>query len=147
MISNNQLLTDTSSNWTQLPATRQKLRDRNSVRCFVQGIEGSAPGQIHVFYLNDSLDVIGAMRWSGKHTPKLADETPGIIGQGKAIGASGYILACADPGESYRPPPPIVSAVSKLRRASAALDLPLLDYLVFAGDRAVSVGGPHGKSS
>jgi len=85
------------------------------------------------------------MRWRGEATPELDRETGNILRHGKAIGAVGFILARSDSGETYHPDPPTISAVSKLRRVSAELDLPLLDYLVFVAGQHISVGGPLGQ--
>ena len=131
------------ANWSELPARRQKLSDRKATRRYVEEIEGSAHGQLCVLYLNGALELIGAMRWCSESAPALGNETGNILGHGKAIGAVGFILARLDPSETYLPDQPSVLAVSKLRRLSAELDLPLLDYLVFPLGETVSVGGPH----
>lgn len=131
--------------WSQLPASRQKLRDRNATRRYIEEIDGQCHGQLCALYLNSALDLIGAMRWCGESSPDLGHETANILRHGKAIGAVGFLLARGDPGETYHPDHSIVSAVSRLRRVSTELDLPLLDYLVFPAGQAVSVGGPRGQ--
>lgn len=143
MVSRNDSHWEIDSTWTQLPASRQKLRDRKTTRLYIEEIDRSSPGQLYVLYLNGALDLIGAMRWCGGSAPALSSETRSILGNGKAIGAAGFILARTDPGENFHPDRLTVSAVSKLRRVSAELDLPLLDYLVFSVGQTVSVGGPQ----
>lgn len=128
--------------WSQLPASRQNLGDRKATRQFIEEIDSDRHGQLCVLYLNDALDLIGAMRWCGESTPGLSHETRNILRHGEAIGAAGFVLARCYPAETYHPDPPIISAVSKLRRVSAELDLPMLDYLVFPAGETVSVGGP-----
>ena len=131
--------------WSQLPTSRQKLRDRKATRRYVEEMDASSHGQLYVLYLNGALDLIGAMRWLGESAPELGHETGNILKHGEAIGAAGFILARCDPGATYHPDPLIISAVSKLRSLSAELDLPLLDYLVFPAGQPVSVGGPQGR--
>ena len=143
MDSANNLHSERNANWSQLPADRQKLRDRKATRRYVEEMAGSAHGQLCVLYLNGALDLIGAMQWRGDSAPTLGNEIANILRHGKAIGAVGFLLARRDPGENYHPDRPTVLAVSKLRRLSAELDLPLLDYLVFPVGEAVSVGGPQ----
>jgi DNA repair protein RadC len=130
-----------------LPASRQKLRDREATRRYIEEIDGSSHDQLCVLYLNRALDLIGAMRWRGESAPVLSHETSNILRHGKAIGAEGFILARSDPGDTYHPDPLTISAVSKLRRVSAELDLPLLDYLVFSAGQPVSVGGPQFRNN
>jgi len=143
MVSRNDSHTTLDSTWSQLPASRQKLRDRKATRRYVEEIDRSSCGQLCVLYLNGALDLIGVMRWCGESAPALGKETRSIVRHGKALGAAGYILARTDLGETYRPDRLTVSAVSKLRRVSAELDLPLMDYLVFPAGQTVSVGGPQ----
>lgn len=128
--------------WTQLPASRQKLRDRDAVRRWVEQIDLDRHGQLCTLYLNGSLDLVGAMRWCGERAPKLGDEMPTILKHGRLCGAAGFILARTEPAATYRPGPVTISETSKLRRLSAELDLPLLDHLVFSPGSTVSVGGP-----
>jgi DNA repair protein RadC len=143
MESTHELHSQREANWSQLPARRQKLRDRKATRRYVEEIEGSPHDQLCVLYLNGALDLIGAMRWCSESAPALGNETGNILRHGKAIGAVGFILARRDPSEKYHPDRPTVLAVGKLRRLSAELDLPLLDYLVFPLGQTVSVGGPQ----
>ena len=143
MDSANDLHSESSAQWSQVPAGRQKLRDRKVTRRYVEELDASAHGQLCVLYLNGALDLIGAMQWRGESAPALGNETANILRHGKAIGAVGFILARRDVSEKYHPDRPTILAVSKLRRLSAELDLPLLDYLVFPHGQAVSVGGPQ----
>lgn len=147
MVSKSDSHSEIDSTWSQLPASRQKLRDRKAIRRYIEEIDHSSPGQLCVLYVSGALDLIGAMRWCGESAPGLATETRTILRHGEAIGAVGFILARTDPGENYHPDQLTVSAVSKLRRVSAELDLPLLDYLVFPVGQTVSVGGPHVRSN
>jgi DNA repair protein RadC len=147
MVSRNDSHSEIDSTWSQLPASRQKLRDRKAIRRYIEEIDRSSPGQLCVLYLNGALDLIGAMRWCGESAPALAIETRTILGHGEAIGAVGFILARTDPAENYYPDQLTVSAVSKLRRVSAEFDLPLLDYLVFSVGQTFSVGGPNVRSN
>lgn len=142
MVSRDASHSKVDSMWSQLPAARQKLRNRKATRRYIAEIDGSSHGQLCVLYLNGALDLVGAMRWCGKSAPKLGHETANILRHGEAIGAAGFILARCDPSETYHPDPPTISAVSKLRRLSAELDLPLLDYFVFPAGQPVGVGGP-----
>lgn len=142
MVSRDESHLEMDSRWSQLPASRQKLRDRKAIRRYIEEVRRSSDDQLCVLFLDGALDLIGAMRWRGDHAPALAHETRNIFRHGKAIGAVGFILARSEPAETYRPDPPTISAVSKLRRLSAELDLPLLDYLVFPEGQSVSVGGP-----
>ena len=142
MILRNDSHSKIDSSWSQLPASRERLRNRTAIRRYIERIDGNCLGQQCVLYLNDALDLIGAMRWCDESAPKLAHETGYILRHGEAIGAVGFILARSDPGETHRPDPLTISSVSKLRSLSAELDLPLLDYLVFPAGEPVSVGGP-----
>jgi len=142
MVSRDDSHSKIESIWSQLPGARQKLRDRKATRRYIEGIDGNCHGQLCVLYVNGALDLIGAMRWCGERKPELGHETRNILAHGQAIGAAGFILARSDPHKTYHPDPAIISAVSKLRRLSAKLDLPLLDYLVFPAGQTVSVGGP-----
>lgn len=130
------------SSWSQLPASRQKLKDRKATRRYIEEIDVNCHGQLCVLYLNGALDLIEAIRWCGECPPELGNETRSMIRHGEAIGAAGFILTRRDSGETYCPNPRLISEVSKLRRLSAELDLPLLDYLVFPAGQPVSVGGP-----
>ena len=141
MESTNHVKSDGDAKWSQLPGRRQKLKDREAIRRYLDDIDG-AQGQLCVLYLNGALDLVRAMKWCSEGAPSLGDETRNILGQGEAIGAEGFILARREPGEEYHPDRRTVLAVSKLRSLSAELDLPLLDYLVFPVGQAVSVGGP-----
>ena len=143
MVSSNDSHWGIDSTWSQQPGTRRKLKDRKATRLYIEEIDRTSRGQLFVLYLNGALDLIGAMRWCGPSAPALGSETRIILRNGKAIGAAGFILARTDPGENYHPDPLTVSAVSKLRRVAAELDLPLLDYLVFSVGQTVSVGGPQ----
>lgn len=142
MASRNDSASKSRACWSQLPASRQKLRDRKSTRRYIEEADRSADGQLCVLYLNSALDLVGAMQWCCESPPELGSETGAILRHGKAIGAVGFILARTEPGDHYHPDPRTISAVSNLRRLSAELDLPLLDYLVFPAGEAVSVGGP-----
>lgn len=128
--------------WSRLPAARQKLRDRKAIRRYVEEMDAARDGRQMVLYLNGAMDLVGAMEWRGKEAPALGPETKAILSSGQAIGAAGFILARTCLDQFYHPDPFTVSAVSKLRRLSAELDLPLLDYLVFSTGEPVSVGGP-----
>ena len=141
MISRNDSHPEIDSSWSQLPAPHQKLRDRKAIRRYLEEIDSSNHGLLCVLYLNGAQDLIGVMRWCGERTPALGNETRNILKHGETIGAVGFILARTDSGDAYCPDRPTVAAVSKLRRVSAELDLPLLDYLVFPVGQTVSVGG------
>jgi DNA repair protein RadC len=141
MDSRNDLHSGKNPKWSELPAGRQKLGDRGATRRYVEEIDGSADGHLCVLYLDGSLNLIGAMKWCGERAPVLDEQTPDILRRGKEIGAAGFILARRSPGEKYYPDPPTVLATGKLRRVSADLDLPLLDYLVFPLGQVVSIGG------
>ena len=133
------------TNWSQLPAGRQKLRDRAAIRRYVEEIGSREHDQLCVLYLNRALDLIGAIKWCGESAPALGCETELILSYGKAIGAEGFVLARRDSSEEWQPDRPTVLAVSKLRRLSAELDLPLLDYLVLRVGQTLSIGGPQGR--
>ena len=135
------------ASWSQLPASGQKLRDRKAIRQYIEGIDANCHGQLCVLYVTSALDLIRAMRWCGESAPKLGHETGNILRHGQAIGAAGFILARTDPDENYYPDRLTIAAVSKLRRVSAELDLPLLDYLVFSVGQTFSVGGPNVRSN
>ena len=147
MVSKSDSHSEIDSTWSQLPASRQKLRDRKAIRRYIEEIDRGSPGQLCVLYVNGALDLIGARRWCGESAPALPTETRTILRHGEDIGAVGFILARTDTGENDYPDRLTVEAVSKLRRVSAELDLPLLDYLVFPVGETVSVGGPNVRSN
>jgi hypothetical protein len=133
---------EVESAWSQLPTNHERIKGRDAVRRYLEGVGDQALGELCVLYLSNALDLLGAARWCGLNAPQLHQESGTIFHHGEVLGAAGFIIARTVHGKVYHPDPRTVSAISKLRRVSAELDIPMLDYLIFTSTQTLSVGGP-----
>jgi hypothetical protein len=133
---------EVGSAWSLLPTNHLRIKGREAVRRYLEAVGDQAVGELWVLYVGDALDLLGAARWCGSTAPLLQHESGTIFHHGQVLGAAGFIIARTVPGKVHQPDPTVISVISKLRRVSAELNMPMLDCLIFTSTQTLSVGGP-----
>ena len=116
------------------------VRGRGAVKAYVATLGQEAREWLLALFVDKDLqllavDTIGRGDVSGVHVSFAR-----ILCRGHALNAAGFILVHNHPSGDPTPSADDIRTTARLAHASRELDMPLIDHLVVAGERMVSVG-------
>ena len=117
------------------------VRGRTQVIAYVESLGREATEWLLALYVDHALQLLAVDTIGRGDVSSVRVNFARILCRGHALNAAGFILVHNHPSGNPNPSDSDIQITCRLRRASAELEMPLLDHLIIAGDEIVSVGG------
>ena len=117
------------------------VRSRKDVHAYVRSLGDEASEWLIALYVENGLQLLAVDTIATGDASSCPVPFARILCRGYGLKAAGFILVHNHPSGDPTPSQSDITATERLRRASHDLDMPLLDHLIVAGDRLISVAG------
>jgi DNA repair protein RadC len=117
------------------------VRGRAQVKAYVESLGQEAREWLLALYVDKDLQLLAVDTIGRGGVSGVRVSFARILCRGHELNAAGFILVHNHPSGDPRPSRSDIEITGRLRRASAELEMPLLEHLIIAGDEVTSVGG------
>lgn len=117
------------------------VRGRVAVKAYVATLGREVREWLLALYVDKDLQLLGVDTIARGGISGCPVNFARILCRGHAFGAAGFILVHNHPSGDPTPSESDIRTTVRLRHVSVEMDMPLIDHLVVAGDRMLSVGG------
>ena len=117
------------------------VRGRAQVKDYVETLGQEAQEWLLALYVDKDLQLLAVDTVGRGDVSTVHVNFARILCRGHALNAAGFILVHNHPSGNPKPSKADIQITGRLRRASAELEMPMLDHLIIGGDQIESVGG------
>jgi DNA repair protein RadC len=117
------------------------VRGSAQVKDYVESLGREATEWLLALYVDQSLQLLAVDTVGRGDVSTVHVSFARILCRGHALNAAGFILVHNHPSGNPKPSKADIQITGRLRRASAELEMPMLDHLIIGGDQIESVGG------
>jgi DNA repair protein RadC len=117
------------------------VRGRAQVKAYVETLGQEAQEWLLALYVDKDLQLLAVDTVGRGDVSTVHVSFARILCRGHALNAAGFILVHNHPSGNPKPSKADIQITGRLRRASAELEMPMLDHLIIGGDQIESVGG------
>lgn len=117
------------------------LRGKDAVKAYVASLGSEANEWLLALFVDKDLNLLAVDTIGRGDVGGVRVSFAPILCRGHALKAAGFILVHNHPSGIAKPSQDDIRTTVRLRRASADLEMPLLDHLIVAGDKVESIGG------
>jgi DNA repair protein RadC len=117
------------------------VRGRAQVKAYVETLGQEAREWLLALYVDKNLQLLAVDTVGRGDVSEVRVSFARILCRGHALNAAGFILVHNHPSGNPKPSKADIQITGRLRRASAELEMPMLDHLIIGGDQIESVGG------
>jgi DNA repair protein RadC len=117
------------------------VRGRAHVKAYVESLGKEAREWLLALYVDKGLQLLAVDTIGRGDVSGVRVDFARILCRGHALNAAGFILVHNHPSGNPEPSRSDIQITGRLRRASAELEMPLLEHFIVVGDEIASVGG------